>query len=392
MENNKQLVVLQILPSLESGGVERGTIDIAKNLKAQNIIPIVVSGGGILVYELKESKINHIQLNVKSKNPFTIFFNIAEIEEIINEYKVDIVHVRSRAPMWSAYFACKRTKTKLISTVHGTYSLNFLNWQIFPLKKFYNSIMLKADNIIVVSNYIKNYLLRNYQGNFASNITVIQRGVDLRYFNEEKVSKNRVIDLIKKWNLPEDKKIILMPARFTSWKGHEFLIDALKNVKNDFFCVMVGSDHGHKNYRKKIEQKVIKENLAGKIRIVGACKDMPACYNLSHFVIAPSIRPEAFGRISIEAQASSRVIIATKIGGSLETIIDEKTGFLVEPFDVESLSNVIDKVLEMSKDKTDEVGKAGRKNIEENFSNDLMCQKTIDLYRSSLSNETASAN
>jgi glycosyltransferase involved in cell wall biosynthesis len=380
-QNIEPKTILQILPSLESGGVERGTIDIAKALKKDGFIPIVVSSGGILVYDLKEANILHIAMNVKSKNPITIFFNIGKLQKIINEYKVDIVHVRSRAPMWSAYFACKKSSAKLVATIHGTYSLNFLGWQKFILKRIYNSIMLKADIIIVVSNYIKNYLVENYGNYFADKINIIQRGVDLNYFNQQKVSKNRVIDLIKKWNLPEDKKIILMPARYTSWKGHEFLIDALTKVKNDYFCVMLGSDHGHKKYRKKIEQKIIKENLAGKIRIVGPSRDMPSAYNLSHFVVAPSLRPEAFGRIAIEAQASSKIIVATKIGGALETIIDGETGFLVDPFDHNELASVIDKVLEMTKDKSDKMGFNGRKNVEDNFSNSLMCKKTIDIYK-----------
>ena len=386
MEDSKQKVILQIIPSLESGGVERGTIDIAKSLKKQNFSPIVISSGGVLTYDLKEAKITHFELDVKSKNPFTIFLNIKKIAEIIDEYKVDLVHVRSRAPMWSAYYACKKTKTKLVSTVHGFYSLHFLFWQLFSLKKKYNAIMLQAHKIIAVSNCIKSYILQNYNSSLAHKITVIQRGADLDYFNPAKVSKNRIIDLIKKWNLPEDKKMIIMPARFISWKGHEFLIEALAKVKNDFFCVMVGSDHGHKNYRKKIEQKIVKENLAGKIRIVGACRDMPATYQLAHFVVAPSVRPEAFGRVAIEAQASSKIIVATKIGGALETIIDEETGFLVEPFDQESLAKSIDRILEMSKEETEKFGVAGRKNVEENFSNDLMCQKTIEVYIKTLSN------
>jgi glycosyltransferase involved in cell wall biosynthesis len=384
-QNIEPKTILQILPSLESGGVERGTIDIAKALKKDGFIPIVVSSGGILVYDLKEANILHIAMNVKSKNPITIFFNISKLQKIINEYKVDIVHVRSRAPMWSAYFACKKSSAKLVATIHGTYSLNFLGWQKFIFKKIYNSIMLKADSIIVVSNYIKNYLVENYGNYFADKINIIQRGVDLNYFNQEKVSKNRVIDLIKNWNLPEDKKIILMPARYTSWKGHEFLIDALTKVKNDYFCVMLGSDHGHKKYRKKIEQKIIKENLAGKIRIVGPCKDMPSAYNLSHFVVAPSLRPEAFGRVAIEAQASSKIIVATKIGGALETIIEGETGFLVDPFDHNELARAIDKVLEMSKDESDKIGFNGRKNVENNFSNNLMCKKTIDIYKQIIS-------
>ena len=375
---------MQIIPALESGGVERGVIDVVKALKKNDFEPIVISKGGVLVYQLKEAEIKHFALSVHSKNPLIIFLNIKKIVKIIQENQVDVVHVRSRAPMWSAYFACKKTGVKLVSTIHGTYSLNLFNWKAFPLKRIYNAMMLKADSIIVVSNFIKKYLAENYQeicGNFLEKVSVIQRGADLGYFNYSKVSKNRIIDLSKKWNLPEDKKIILMPARFTSWKGHEFLIDALTKVQNDFFCVMVGSDHGHKKFRKKIENKIVKENLAGRIKIVGLCKDMPAAYAVSHLAVCPSIRPEAFGRISIEAQASSKIIIATKIGGSLETVIEGKTGFLVDVGDAEKFAQLIDKTLSMSKLEADEMGIAARKNIEENFSNEKMCNETIRVYK-----------
>lgn len=390
MENQKhKTVVMQILPALENGGVERGTIDIAKALKKSDFEPIVISSGGILVYQLTEAKIRHIKLPVHSKNPFVIHANIKKIADLILENQVGVVHVRSRAPMWSAYFACKKTNTKLLSTIHGTYSLKFLFWQIFPLKKFYNAIMLKADAMIAVSEFIKDYLIKNYQQKNKifplEKITVIQRGVDLDYFNFQKVSKNRVIDLSKKWHLPDGKKIILMPARFTAWKGHEFLIEALAKVKNNFLCVLVGSDHGHKKFRKKIESKIVKENLEGKVKIVGICKDMPTAYAVSHLVICPSVKPEAFGRVAIEAQASSRIIIATKIGGALETIIDGKTGFLVEPQDVEKLAELIDRVLDFSDEKTHEIAAAARAHVEEKFSNKKMCNDTIEVYKSLIS-------
>ena len=373
---------MQILPSLESGGVERGTIDVAKALKKEGFDPIVVSKGGVLVFQLREAGINHITLDVGSKNPFKIFSNIKHLEKIIEENKVDIVHVRSRAPMWSAYFACKNTKTKLVSTVHGTYSLKLFGFKVFPLKRIYNQIMLKADRIIAVSNFIKSHILENYREDVSAKITVIQRGADLNYFNSLAASNGRIIDLIKKWNLPEDKKIILMPARFTAWKGHEFLIETLTKVKHDFFCVMIGSDHGHKKFRQKVEQLIVKNNLAERVRIVGLCKDMQSAYALSHLVVCPSVRPEAFGRVAIEAQSCGKVIIATKIGGVLDTVIDGKTGFLVDVNDTQKFADLIDQVLEMSKEDADFIGAAGRKNIEENFSNDKMCNLTINLYKS----------
>lgn len=387
-ENNKKPVVMQILPALQSGGVERGAVDIAKALKKADFESIVVSKGGILVYQLREAGITHITLPVHRKNPLTIFLNIKKIVDLINQHRVDIVHVRSRAPMISAYFACKKTGTKLVSTVHGTYSLNLLNWKVFPLKRIYNAMMLKADAIIAVSGFIKKYLLQNYPKEIANfspeKITVIHRGAEIEYFNSNRVSKNRLIDISKNWNLPEDKKIILLPARFTAWKGHEFLIEALLKVKNDFLCVMAGSDHGHKKFRKKIEARIIKEGLAGKIKIVGICKDMPAAYAIAHLVISSSIKPEAFGRIAIEAQAAGKVLIATNIGGTLETVIDGETGFLVDVGDVEKFAELIDKVLDMPKSEADKIGVAAHKNVAENFSNQKMCDETIKLYKSLL--------
>ncbi len=390
MENShgKKPVVMQILPALENGGVERGTIDIAKALKKADFTPIVVSGGGILVYQLREAGITHIELPVASKNPLTIFLNIERIVNLIAEYGVDVVHVRSRAPMWSAYFACKKTGTKLVSTVHGTYSLNLMGWKIFPLKRLYNSAMLKADRIITVSNFIKEYLVENYRkknqefpAEILNKISVIQRGVDLKYFNIEKISQSRVVNLITQWHLPEDRKIIILPARFTAWKGHEFLIEALKKVQRDFCCVMVGSDHGHKIFRKKIEAAVVAAGLEGKVKVVGVCKDMPAAYAVAHVAVCSSVKPEAFGRVAIESQAMGRVTIATKIGGALETVIDGRTGFLVDVGDVEKFAALIDGALHFTEEEANVIGNLARKHVEENFSNEKMCDETLKIYR-----------
>ncbi len=388
-KEQKKPVVMQILPALENGGVERGTIDIAKALKKADFEPIVVSSGGVLVYQLREAGITHVTLPVATKNPLTIFFNIKKLTHLITEHKVDVVHVRSRAPMWSAYFACKKTGAKLVATVHGTYSLNLGGWKIFPPKKYYNSVMLRADRIIAVSNFIKEYLLENYKNKnqelsseIVNKISVIQRGVDLRYFDLEKISQSRIVNLITQWHLPEDRKTILLPARFTAWKGHEFLIEALKKMERDFCCVMVGSDHGHKVYRKKIEYAVVDAGLAGKVKVVGLCKDMPAAYALSHIVVSSSVKPEAFGRVAIESQAMERITIATKIGGALETIIDEETGFLVEVGDSDRLAKLLDDALNFSEEESRKMGEAARRNIEQNFSNEKMCEDTIEVYRS----------
>lgn len=387
-QEHKKPVVMQILPALENGGVERGTIDIAKSLKKADFEPIVVSKGGVLVYQLREAGITHITLPVASKNPLTVFLNIKKIADLITKHKVDVVHVRSRAPMWSAYFACRKTGAKLVSTVHGTYSLNLGGWKVFLPKKIYNSVMLKADRVIVVSNFIKKYLLENYgekgrevSSEIVNKISVIQRGVDLRYFDPEKISQSRIVNLINAWHLPEDRKIILLPARFTTWKGHEFLIEALKKMQRDFCCVMVGSDHGHKAFRKRIEYLVVEAGLSGKVKVVGLCKDMPAAYALSHVVVSSSVKPEAFGRVAIESQAMKRVTIATNIGGALETIVDKKSGFLVDVGDSENLAKLLDEAIDFSEEQGHKIGDAARRNVEENFSNEKMCEQTLKIYR-----------
>ena len=226
-------------------------------------------------------------------------------------------------------------------------------------------------------------------------MAIVHRGADLKYFDSSQIGKNAIIELIHKWQIPEDKKIIIMPARITSWKGHEFLLNALAKVKSDFFCIFIGGDNGHQKLRLKLEKQALDLNLAGKVKFVGMCKEMATAYALSYLVISASTRPEAFGRIAIEAQASSRLIIATKIGGSLETIIDnssninnnnqsinnDQTGFLVEVGDIEAMAKTIDYALNLSQSEYQKITTNARKHIINNFSNEKMIEQTIKIYQ-----------
>jgi glycosyltransferase involved in cell wall biosynthesis len=380
----KKAVIMQILPSLNNGGVERGVVDIAKSVLEAGFESIVVSSGGPMVKQFAGLKVKHITLPVHSKNPFTIFQNIKKLAKIIKEYEVNLVHIRSRAPAWVAYFACRKTNCQMASTIHGPYSNHLFSQKISKLKLKYNSVMLRPKFIIAVSNFIKNYIFENY-----SEITdlskketeVIHRGADLNYFSNQKVSSNRTVQLINQWNLPDDKQIIMLPARITAWKGHEFLVEALTKVKSqNFFCIMVGNVDGHNAFAKKLEQKIKDNSLEGKIKLVGQAKDMPAAYLVSDLVISSSIKPEAFGRVAIEAGAMGRIIIATNIGGSLETIIDGKTGFLVEAGNSDDLAAKIDEVLAMDKSKKEQICQNAVKHIAENFSNRKMLDATIKFY------------
>ena len=379
------MIILQVLPALNSGGVERGVVDVANFIDKSGHKSIVLSAGGKLQSFLGK-KVQHIKLNVSSKNPFTIYRNIKKIRKIIIENKVDILHVRSRAPAWSCYYAVRGTNCKIITTFHGTYSFNLLSKKPSKLKKIYNKIMLKGSHVIAVSEFIKNHIKENYPENYDENkVTVIHRGVDIENFDLKKISQQMRINLVKQWQIPDDKKVIILPGRITSWKGHEFLIDALKMLKrDDYLCLFVGDVAKKTAYKKKIEQKIISSNLEGMVRFVGSSTNMGAVYSICDLVISASTSPEAFGRIAIEAQAMEKVIIATNIGGSKETIINGETGFLIENRNVKEMCDKIDYVLSMSEDEHQIIGVKARNYVVQHFSNQLMYEKTMEVYQNLL--------
>ena len=383
--------IVQILPALNSGGVERGVVDVSIAARDAGFKSIVISNGGILVPKLREAKIRHFKMPLATKNPIKMFFNIGRINKIIKKQKVDLIHIRSRAPAWSAYFAWQHflDKIKLISTVHGPYSVNLIGKAASKFKICYNSVMIKPKFIIAVSNFIKDYIETNYSSveNLDNKeIRVIHRGVDIQQFDKSKVENDRVEKLKKSWKVPEDKTILMLPARITGWKGHEFLLDALQKLDHqDFLCLMVGNTIGHEKFAMRLEERIAKEGLSKKVKIVGQTKDMPACYEIADVVISASTKPEAFGRIAIETGAMEKIIIATNVGGSLETVIDGKTGFLVENKNADDLAKKIDLVLDLTKSQREEIGKNAVKHIRENFSNQKMLDKTIEFYSDILS-------
>ncbi len=383
--SEKIATIIQIIPAMHSGGVERGVAEFSKKLITSGYNSIVISSGGSMVNLLEKNGVKHIKLNVQSKNPLVIARNIKKLKSIFKKYQPDIVHVRSRAPMISAYYACKDNKIKLVSTVHGPYSTHlFQKDKDSKIKKLYNSYMLKADHIIAVSNFVKDYIFEKYQEISDEKISVIHRGVDEKIFDPEKISIQRTIELSKQWGIQEDKGVILFPARITSWKGHEFLINSLKKVNRDFICIFVGSAHGHESFANKIKKKIVDDGLAGKIKFLENQSDMPLAYSVANIVISASIKPEAFGRVAIEAQAMKKIIIATNIGGSLETINDGKTGFLVKNLDENDFAKKITQALDLDQEKRNEISSAARLNILENYTNDKMFLSTINVYKNLL--------
>ena len=379
--------VLQILPSLTSGGIERGVVEMNNYLVKNGYNSIVLSSGGKMVYQIEQGGGKHITLNVATKNPFKIWNNISKIKKIIKQNNIDVVDVKSRAPAWSTYFACKRAKCPLITSIHGNYSISKFPISIF--KKLYNSSMVKGDYIVCVSNYVKDYAFKNYKKfkeKYANNkVKIIHRGVDIKVFNPEIESKERIVRLINSMSLPNDKSIILLPGRLTEWKGQLYFMDVLAKLKHkDYLCLIVGDAKGHEKYRDRLKQKIRDLKLDGYVRLENHVLDMAALYMISNIVVSSSIRGEAFGRIVPEAQAMERMVIGTAIGGSLETVIDGKTGWLVKPEDKDKFAETIDMILDMPIKKRLEIGKKARKHIINDFTVDKMCEKTVDVYNEAI--------
>lgn len=378
MENqdNKKIVVLQVLPELGQGGVELGTIEIASELQKRGIENYVASEGGRMEYNLERIKVKHFTLPLKTKNIFKMYLNSLRLARIIKKYGITIVHARSRAPAWSAYWAAKRCGVHFVTTFHGTYGLG--PWGI---KKFYNKIMTYGERVIAISNHIKQHILKNYKTD-ESKIRLIHRCVNMENFNVETTSAERMIKYLEDNNIPEDKPIVTLIGRLTNWKGQKLLIEALHLIDNeDFFCVIIGDDQGRKKYSSELRKMIAHYNMTDRFLFIRNVKDIPAAMMVSDVVLSTSIEPEAFGRIAIEGQAMGRVVVASNIGGSVETVIDGVTGRLYESTSAKALAEAIEWALHLSTDEREKIGAAGIKNVKEHFTKQIMCDKTIEVYK-----------
>ena len=384
MINNQQKCVVQVLPALNSGGVERGTLEMAEHLVKKGWKSVVISSGGRLEQRLVRQGSLHINLPSHTKNPLRWFNLRAQYEKIFIQEKPDIIHVRSRVPAWTAGKVAQKMKIPLVSTIHGSYLAGSV------LKKLYNTASIKADKVIAISNYVKDNILRVHPDK-SSLIEVIHRGADINLFNPEKIAKSRIIQMSEMFQLPDDKKIIMMPARPSGWKGHEILIKAFSRINNEnLICVMPGSDDGGK-YVLNLRNIAKKYNVLGKIVFLPFLDDLPAAYMLADVVVVPSLKPEPFGRVLIEAQAMGRPVVAFDHGGASESVIHEKTGLLVEPKNVKELGVAIEKLVTISTNKRNKMALASRKHIVNNFSLDKMTSETLKLYNKILKDHSNNA-
>ncbi|HLJ18834.1 MAG TPA: glycosyltransferase family 4 protein, partial [Stellaceae bacterium] len=332
--------VLQVLPSLVTGGVERGTIEIAQALAAAGWQSLVASSGGPLVREIERSGGRHITLPLASKNPLVMRANIGRLAEVIERNTVDIVHARSRAPAWSALWAARRTGRHFVTTFHNAYGASS------RLKHIYNSVMAKGERVIAISEFVAAHVARGY-GVTGDRLRVVPRGVDFTRFNPDQIRPERLVTLARQWQLPDGAPVVMLPGRLTRWKGQPVLIEAMALLgRSDVRCLLVGS--GDARYRRELEALAAKLGLGGAVEIVDECRDMPAAYMLADVVVSASTSPEGFGRVVVEAQAMGRPVVATNHGGARETVAPGSTGWLVPPADARALADAIGDALKLT--------------------------------------------
>ena len=374
--------VLQVIPKLGYGGAETGCYDIAHYLSEKNCKSYIITSGGPLLKFIRKDKVKVFRLPVQSKNPLLILLNTILISIIVIFLRIDIVHARSRAPAWSCLLSCKITRAKFVTTFHGVY--NFSN----SIKKFYNSVMVRSRLIIAGSNYVFNHINKNY-GNLINNkkrLLVIFRGINTQYFDNSNITNDKVKSIYSILNLNYEKTKILLPGRLTRWKGQEMFIESLNLLKTNykkgnFQAIILGSHQGRTVYFKKLISLIEKYGLKKDVFFINHIREMPVAYYVSDIVVSSSIEPEAFGRISVEAQSMRRPILASNHGGSKETILDGKSGFLFENNNPQSLAENLNKLIEMDKDKLQSIGNEGRKNILKKFDVEQMCYSTFLEYK-----------
>ena len=377
-----KLKVLQVIPKLGHGGAEIGCYDLAHYLYENDCSSYIVTSGGTLIKYINRKKVKLIRLPVQSKNPILILLNAIILTIIILILNINIVHARSRAPAWSCLIATKITGRKFVTTFHGTY--NFKS----NIKKFYNSAMVRSNLIIAGSNFIFSHINENYLKYLKPDkkFLVIFRGINIDYYDPKKIKEKDEIQLISKWKIDKEKKVILLPARITAWKGHEIFLEALNKLKinepqKKFIAVILGSDQGRKIYKKRLIRLVEQYRLINDVIFIDNFELMPIAYKISDIAISSSIEPEAFGRVAVEAQAMEKPIIASNIGGSNETIIDEKTGFLYPAGNSDILSQKLSHIFDLNDDTLKSMGIEGRKNVIKKFNVEKMCFSTYSEYK-----------
>jgi glycosyltransferase involved in cell wall biosynthesis len=365
-------VVLQVLPALGGGGVERGTVEIAAAIVRAGGTALVASAGGRLASRVEQVGARNIVLPLDTKNPLAIWANAARLAQVIREEGVQIVHARSRAPAWSAWLAARRTGVPFMTTYHGTYSGNL------PGKRRYNSVMARGVRVIAISRFVAGLILSQHKVDPAR-VRVIHRGADTALFDPEAVTLARRERLAEAWALPPGRPVVMLPGRLARWKGQAVLIEALALLPMPAVGVLVGDDQGRLGYARDLTDLARRRGVD--MRVVGHCDDMPAAYALADMVVNASTTPEAFGRVVVEAQAMGRPVVASDHGGAAETVVHGETGFLVPPGKADELAATLAMLLDMAPGELAALGARARASVLAHYTVAAMQAATLDLYR-----------
>ncbi len=376
--------ILQIIPTLETGGAERTTIDIAKAIINANGKAVVASAGGRLVEEIEKIGGKHIFMPLDSKWKLHHFWlNKLKLIALAEKEGVDLIHARSRAPAFPAFGAAKALKVPFLTTYHGIYSEK----NIF--KRWYNSIMVSGKAVIANSNYTADLIKKRYKLPDWK-IHVIHRGTDLELFDANTIKPQDQNALREKWHLPEHKPIIMLLGRLTDWKGHLLTIKAAEILfKQEGLTphfVFVGKAQSE-TFQARVRSAIFEAGLMEDITLTGHFDNVPLALSLADLVIVPSTKPEAFGRSVAEASAMAKPVIAFDHGGATETILcpphctlEKASGLRIENKDAEALARTMKDILKLSPQERQAMGLRGRNHIKNNFTKEHMCQKTLALY------------
>lgn len=378
------LRVLQVVPALDTGGVERTTIEIAEGIVDSGGTALVATAGGRLEDKLRQVGGKIIRMDLNKKDPISIFKNSKRLKQVIRDFEVEIVHARSRAPAWSAHWAARSLGVPFVTTYHGVYN------EIGPLKKIYNSIMASGDIVIANSHFTANAIRKRYNIPEAR-LRVIERGVDIDVFNRRRISKERIMAFgggLARLGKPGDA-IFLLPARLTRWKGQEVAIDAasllLSSGFENFILVIAGDHQGRTKYRTKLISKIESLGLERHVILSGNVDDIAAAYAMADFTVIPSIEPEAFGRTAAESQSLGVPVIASAIGALLDTVLDGRTGWLVEAGNASSIANAMCEAMSLPPQKYTEMSRAAETHALQRFCSTKMVSATLECYATLLS-------
>lgn len=370
----RRLTVLQVIPSLDTGGAERGCVDVAKALVAGGHRALVASSGGRMVAELEAAGAEHLTRPMATKNPLGILLNILRLVRILRREKVDILHARSRAPGWSAFFAARLTGTPFVTTYHAPYSGRN------DFKIGYNAVMALGDRVIAISRFIERHV-REIHSTPPEKLRLIHRGIDLAAFTPSAEVSARAAALAATWQMQPDVPVIVLPGRLTRWKGQSVFIQALSQLRHlPWQALIVGSDQGRSHYSAELQEQIRRLNLAERIRLTGDCRDMPACFALADIAVSPATQPEAFGRVIVEAQAMGLPTIISDHGAADETIVPGKTGWAVPPNDPLALAAALAQALRLTPEQRLAFATAARAHVAGRFTVERMCADTLSVY------------